>query len=157
MTTIAYRDGILACDSCESDDKGYVLTLRAEKIYRFYVPGLGERKYGMGECLFGGAGDSESIERLVRAVKANEAIELEDTEALLIEPDDSYWLYEGALWIKGKLPYYALGTGAPYATAAFRAGCDAIRAAEIGRDMDPGSGGPIQVLTTDRHKSNQPA
>ena len=148
MTTIAYRDGILAADSRETDDKGYVLTDSSLKLYRVDVP-------NHGECLLGGAGDSESIERLRRALIAGEDIELEDTEALLILPDGAYFLYEGHIWTEGLLPYYALGTGGGYATAAFRAGADAIRACEIGAAMDPLSGGEISVLTTEQHKSRE--
>lgn len=150
MTTIAYRNGILASDSRETACDGhhaYVITDTNTKIQRLHTA-HGRR------LLFAGGGNSEEVEIIRRSVlEGREPPELESAEALIVdEADDRCCLYEGHIWIEVKEPFYAIGTGAPYALAAMRAGADAIQAAEIGTAMDPNSGGDTQYLTTDKHK-----
>lgn len=142
MTTIAYRDGVLASDSRETStngevgDDGFVIDSECEKIWR--LPD--------GQ-LFGAAHASEDCTRLYMALLTGDDMPaLDDVAGILIALDGSYRLYDGHIWVPGRLPYYALGSGARFAFAAFKAGASAQRACEIGAEMDPYSGFPVVSL-----------
>lgn len=136
MTTIVYRDGTLAGDSrvtvndmIDTDKKTKVHRLRDGRLY-------------------GWAGGVEDAERLHIALrKGTEPPRLECISALLIDTDGTIQLYEGNIWIEQKgEPYYAVGSGAPYALGAMDAGADAIAAAKIASKRDVNSGGKVRSV-----------
>lgn len=142
MTTIVYRDGVLASESRlsqtngEAGDDGYVVNDTCKKIYRL--------RDGR---LFAAAHSAEDGDRLLIALQKKQIPPaLDDVEGLLIALDGSMTLYQGHIWLPVRGPYYALGSGARFALAALKAGATAVKAAKIGAAMDPYSGGPIQVL-----------
>lgn len=136
MTTVAYRDGVLAADS-RITAADMVVTDKATKVHRL-----------RDGSLFGHAGSVEDAERLKRAlVKGHDAPKDLDVIALLVHPDGTITLFEGNLWIKQTDPYYAIGSGAPYALGAMDAGADAPSAALIGSRRDTSSGGRIKKVT----------
>lgn len=145
MTTIAVRDGIMACDSRETEDNGnpgdygYIVTDKSVKIWR-----LTDGR------IFGAAHDSEACLRLLHSLNAGE--EAPDfgsaqIQALILNKDGSVELFEGSMWNKVDEPYYAIGSGARFAFAAMHMGGDACEAAAMGIRMDPNSGGAVQHLS----------
>lgn len=148
MTTITYRDGVLASDSRETStngevgDDGYVVNDRCKKVYR-----LPDGR------LFAAAHATEDGERLLLALRNNQTPPaLEDVCALLINHDGTVLMYEGHIWIKQHGPYFAIGSGARFALGAMKVGASAVKAATVGAAMDPYSGGPIQVLKLRRKR-----
>lgn len=146
MTTITYRDGVLASDSRETStngevgDDGYVVNDCCKKVYR-----LPDGR------LFAAAHATEDGERLLRALCNNQTPPaLDDVCALLINHDGTVLMYEGHIWIKQKGPYFAIGSGARFALGAMKVGAGAVKAAKVGAAMDPYSGGPIQTLKLHR-------
>lgn len=127
---------MLAADSRVTVD-GMVVTDRATKVHRLHS-----------NYLFGWCGGVEDAERLRRALRKNEPPPpgLEVT-AILVSPDREVRLFEGAIWIRQKGEYFAIGSGAPYALGAMDAGADAAMAALIGSKRDTGSGGKIKKVT----------
>ena len=100
--------------------------------------------------LFGGAHNSEDIERLFKALKLKQALpKLENIAGLRVDLKRRIWLYEGTIWqhIKG---FYAIGSGAPFALAAMDAGAGAFEAVRIGIKRDPYSGGKITQVRLNR-------
>jgi ATP-dependent protease HslVU (ClpYQ) peptidase subunit len=139
MTVIAYRNGIMAGDSCWSDgsegDYGGVITNLQNKLIR--LPS---------GALYGGAGstDERALVQLlgnVRTVKKMPpASELEKQEydslkALVVLPDMSVWLIEGGPGGNGVEPvnqeFASIGCGGPIAIGAFARGATAEQAVRI--------------------------
>ena len=136
MTTLAYREGVLASDSRITAAET-VITNNQRKVHRL--------KDGR---LFGYAGSVEDGHRLLTALRRNtKPPELEAISALRIDPDGSVWLYEGNVWIKQREAYYALGSGSNYALGAMDAGVSAKDAVRIGIKRDVSSGGRVQAVT----------
>ena len=137
MTTICVRAGVLAGDGRETDDgdNDMVVGDHFKKVHRL--------KDGR---LFGGAGSSENIHRLMVAADHHQAPpKLDDTTALLVDGKKVY-IYEGHMWRSMTEPYYSIGTGRGYAMGAMDAGADAAKATKIASKRDPYSGGKVTAL-----------
>ncbi len=137
MTTIAYRDGIMAGDGretmCKTDESHMVMTDDCVKVFRL--------KDGR---LFGGSQGSEDIYRLHAALQAGTPPpKLDCINALLVDTKRKMWMYEGHMWQPVPGRYYAVGSGAVFAMAAMDAGATAVEAVRIGIKRDPFSGGRI--------------
>lgn len=137
MTTIAYRDGVVASDSLSTshqlrDDHG-------PKIYRVgkaIVAAAGSRPLclkfrdwvagGMkGECPFEGK---------------------DEGNGLIVTAEHVVCWGEFGPW-PVRSPFYALGSGYQIAMGAMALGADPRRAVAVAIDFDTGSGGQIQVLS----------
>jgi 20S proteasome alpha/beta subunit len=160
MTTIAYRAGVLACDSCWSNQDA-VDTLR-RKIVRL--------KSG---ALLGQSGDNDArdVLKLLVGIKTERQLpsrsELQaircDFLGLLILPSGQMfkvatifqspenWNAEAnaddiGVWeVEGK--FAAVGSGAPFAIGAMEAGASARLAAQIACRRDLNSRPPVHTLT----------
>lgn len=140
MTTIAYRDGVLAGDGQETFCALHesAMTLRDDCVKVFKLPD---------GRLFAGAHASEDIERLHQALIKNQAPpKLEDVSGLMIDRRRRVWHYEGNIWQRIKMPFFAIGSGAGFAMAAMLAGATAVEAVKIGIRLDPYSGGKVTAL-----------
>ena len=149
MTTIAYKDRVMAADSRETSicdgESPMVLNDDCTKIFKL-----------SDGSLFGASRGSEEIERLHQSLVDNlPPPKLEDINGLLVKPDETIWLYEGNIWQKIRQTYYAVGSGSLFAFAAMDAGASAIEAAEIGAKRDPYSGGKVIHLRL-RSKKKDP-
>jgi hypothetical protein len=162
MTTIAYKDGIMACDSCWSENKA-VDTLQT-KIER--LPS---------GALLGSAGDNDNrqMKRLFVNVKTPAA--LPDKAAILAirceyagilvlpkgrvfkisatHMSEAHWGADFAddvgLWeISG--PFCAIGTGKEFALGAMAAGKDAVEAVRIACRFDINSRPPVHQVALKR-------
>lgn len=134
MTTVVYRDGVLAGDSRIVSD-GMVHSDNVRKVHRL--------RSGQ---LFGWAGSVEDAHRLRLAIAQSKAIGNLDVIAILVEADGTVGIFEGNAWRTEKEPYFAIGSGAPYATGAMDAGANAVTAAAIGAKRDTQSGGKIKSV-----------
>jgi ATP-dependent protease HslVU (ClpYQ) peptidase subunit len=135
MTSIAYRDGVMAGDSRVTAGD-LVLPDTCRKVHRL-----------RNGALFGAAGNSEAIERLRRAiVRRTQIPKLEEVSALRVDPDGSLWSYEGSIWSKVDAPFAALGSGTTACLAAMYANATAREAVAIACKLDPSSGGRIHVV-----------
>lgn len=150
MTTIAYRDGIIASDSRLSTNKGYVCSDTCKKLFKLKdgaVLGLGGHNHN-GLVLL------HELERAIKESKKPEAkkvlpkIQAKGVEAILVSPNGEVHIYEQCAW--GKLEdcydedYYALGSGSYQACAVMDMGADAITAVKQGIRRDVSSGGRVQ-------------
>lgn len=160
MTTITFRDGIIACDSCWSDG-GTVSTLQS-KIMRLSSGAL------LGSA---GACDSRDIESLLDKIKTPAALPTcaalgtmrLDYAGLLIFPkgarifkiictgiDPSNWdgtndNEEFGLW-EINMPFAAIGSGTDLAIGAMAAGKSARDAVSIAARFDMYSKPPVHSL-----------
>jgi ATP-dependent protease HslVU (ClpYQ) peptidase subunit len=145
MTTIAYRSGVMAADTRETDD-GLILPTCDEKIIQLPNGGL-----------IGAAGASEQcialMEHSARGLRAN--IELDDCEGLRVQPDGTIEVYEGKLWRPVKAPFYAIGSGREIALTAMMMKASAKKAVEIACKLDAYTHGPVTTLTLVKNENKR--
>lgn len=140
MTTIVYRDGVLAADSAVTDRETYVG--ETIKIWRSPMGVLG----GVTGCL----GDSAKFrDWFVGGCQGGVPdFSDNDSEALLVQPDGSVeWVGKGQKRFAIKSRFYAIGSGFKIALGALHAGASAERALEIACDIDNYTRRPILMLT----------
>ena len=140
MTTIAYRNGILAADTAAYVNNGSVrVPGRSKKLYRL--------KDG---SIAAGAGSRKDIEGMIRWLEGgDEPSKDNDAYLLHIKPDRSITYYEGAHVrdVETDCPFYALGSGAATALGAMYAGAGAYGAIEAAIAVDPYTNGEIDTMT----------
>lgn len=144
MTTIAYRDGIMAADTqLTTADRIF----RTEKILR--LPD---------GSLFAGAGGFTDVIK-VRTWVADgcpdempELSENADIECLWVKPDGSIFLLDKEMELMAVCSeYISIGTGSQYALAAMYMGANAENAVQVACEFDPSTSKPIKLynLSTD--------
>jgi ATP-dependent protease HslVU (ClpYQ) peptidase subunit len=141
MTTIAYRDGVLASDS-RLTFVDYVCTDKCIKVWA--LPD---------GTLFGASGDNEGGLALLKSLRAGEPMKTEvdsDFTAIRILPKGQIFITEGKLWDRWPERFVAIGSGGKYALAAMRSGADAVTAVKAGIALDIYSGGRIQQVKLKR-------
>jgi hypothetical protein len=129
----------IAADSMCSGDDGHYLV---EKLKR------GK------QSAFGAAGEWDKILKFYEAIEKGGELDSDcDIEVLELR-HDGLWVYEGTIIpARIKNRFYAIGTGAGYAIAAMHLGKSPKEAVQIAALFDPGTGGPIDVITLEK-KSN---
>jgi ATP-dependent protease HslVU (ClpYQ) peptidase subunit len=152
MTTIAYTNRVLACDSCYSSRE--VVYTRAPKIHRLTSGGL----FG-----FAGDADARAVVELFDRIKSERhlptrkvILDLQvDTDALFIMPNgkifniecgysEGHW--EGGLYEWGER-YAATGSGGKFALVAMECGKTAVEAVHMACRRDINSCPPVHQLT----------
>ena len=140
MTTIAYRDGMLAAD-----------TVVTENGYRVgSVQKIGQ----IGEVLFGVCGVMahmvefrDWIRRgLVGTPPSVMAVADDGGSTAMIVYRDHILCWDRDRWDMMRAPFYAMGTGAKAALGAMAAGATAEEAVAAAILCDTASGGPITIL-----------
>jgi ATP-dependent protease HslVU (ClpYQ) peptidase subunit len=139
MTTIAYRDGILAADG-RTTYGNTIFTDNNKKIHRL-----------SDGALFALCGDVSYVQPMLDALEDDEA-ELPIAEegssftAVIVEKNGKLRLYEGrGGYIALDAPYYAFGSGEEYAIGAMDMGASAEEAVKVASGRDLGTGGVIQI------------
>jgi hypothetical protein len=136
MTTVAYRDGVLATDSQGMED-GFIATHRSRKLY--------ELPNGGHAASVGAKADTTAYIRWLGTGEGDRP-HLGGSTVIVLQPDGTVVVHEyGGEYVLTE-PYAAWGSGFPGAMAAMHAGCDAIRAIEIAAMIDPSTGGPVQSV-----------
>jgi ATP-dependent protease HslVU (ClpYQ) peptidase subunit len=136
MTTLAYKEGVLASDSLTTN--GDTKNGGTQKVFKLPCGRL------IGIC-----GSVENGLVLVQAMKdgAEKPPKLQDVEALLIAANGAVaYRYEGKLFRKLRTKYIAAGSGMDYALAALWMGADAVKAVRAGIYFDRNSGGRVQTV-----------
>lgn len=138
MSTVAYRNGVLAADSRLSF--GDTIS-----------PSGGRKIFDLGDGrLLGFVGSFASAHALLRHFTQPEMFsypELAEASAILILPDGSGMFYDDNGFYPISLePYFAIGSGQDAALGAMAVGASAKRAVEAAISVDKHSGGQIQVL-----------
>ena len=148
MTTIAFRDGIMAADSQETDGG---MKTKCRKLFRV------EDACG-NEVIIGTAGGSftgmlfvdnySSVED--RPAVLDNITEDENFHNLIWDGEDLYevdWLWHP---IKvPRVPFFAIGSGAAAAMGAMHAGASAKEAIQIAKKIDNYTGGTVKTMSLD--------
>jgi hypothetical protein len=140
MTTIAYRDGVLAGDTMTHINK-MKAGFNTRKVFR--LPG----------GAVGYAGDVDAGEFFVSVIKADfkengelsfPKIKLKGVTAIIAVPG-TFHLWEGG-WVSTAMPYFAIGHGMNWAIAAMDAGATAREAVAVSIKRDLYTGGKVQSI-----------
>jgi len=144
MTTIAYKDGILAADSRVMSN-GWIAHDLAEKVF------LRENVF------FAVSGDAVEGKAAIEAILKGEKYIPQDNNVsftvMAVNPcgDIKVWC-NGETHTEGELiplKYWAIGSGRIAAMAAMEVGADAVRAVDIAKKYDPNTGGHVKVYAID--------
>ena len=136
MTTIAYRDGIMASDS---GMYGYgTLDASMQKIF-----------YLFDGRVFAGCGDAALVLQVRDWLNGGEKPDPKDRDAggIIADPAGNVWLLDKNLVempVTG--PFFADGSGNALAMGAMAAGADAVKAIEIAKIYDSHTAGAVQWL-----------
>jgi ATP-dependent protease HslVU (ClpYQ) peptidase subunit len=143
VTTIAYRDGVLASDSrLTSEDN--VITDKCIKLWR--LPD---------GTLYSFAGDNDVGLAMLRNLKKgiDEKVGVPDDgdfTAVRIIPKGRIYINEGNVWYRWPENHIAIGSGGKYAAVALRCGATAVYAVKQGIKSDVHSGGRVQQLRLEK-------
>lgn len=152
MTTIAYRNGILAADSrvTVSSEAGGDRTFQCEKLFRKMIPGPDGT---VEEVIFATAGDSTSGMVFVdwygsgHEAPVTQFMAANADFTVLVLRKDGLWEYDA--WCRGmqiKDEFYAIGSGCKLALGAMEMGAGALKAVEIAGRRDPYTAGPFTTM-----------
>lgn len=139
MTTVVYRDGILASDSAVWDGADYsTMAHKTKKLFRL--------KDG---SIVGIYGTLHTCLNLIAYLNGDEKPgRLEGASAIVVKPSGRIICYEGATQIPViKARYIAAGSGASVALGALFQGANAMEAVKAAIYHDSGSRGPVRSLT----------
>lgn len=147
MTTIAYRDGVMAADTqCSSGNRKF----RISKIKRLKCGGL-----------LGGSGSLAAMLKIQRwaeaGFSADDAPEFGDDggdfEALIVRGDGTVYLLDDEMELMPVTDeLIAVGSGGPYAVAAMHCGLTPAEAVDVAAHYDPGTGGPVHEMRLEKPK-----
>ena len=145
MTTIAYRDGVMAADTM-SNDGTLRVSMNSQKIYRVFT------RFSIVACA-GYVAEAEAfIEWLERGVPDGDKLKVsENFDAIEVACLNA--INPGAVWhwddhltpYKLDAEFYALGNGGHFAMGAMAAGCTAEEAVRLAIKHTIHSGGDIQI------------
>ena len=144
MTTIAYRNGVLAADSCAT-------TGEADGAYQTHCRKLFRKK----DAIIATSGESSSgmvfVDWYGGKVPPDKMLAGGADFICLVLTRSG--LFEYDKWCRGEKilqPFYAIGTGAKAALSAMHAGSSAQRAVEIACMLDPYSKPPVVTMRLKR-------
>lgn len=139
MTTIAYKDGVMAGDGRVScTETGHVFMDTSVKVWKLPDGGL-----------FGAAGCDEDIALVHGALMAGKSKipdHLEEIFGVWVKPNGDVYVTEGAPWHKWGEDFIAIGSGKRCAHTALKLGHDAVTAVKMGIEGDVYSGGAITIV-----------
>lgn len=149
MTTIAYRDGVMAADmQVTAGNRKF----RTTKVRATKAGGL-----------VGGAGNLAHVLKVFDWVEGGMKGDKPDFgeddgefECLIVEPDRSVWLLDEELVpMRVEDGFLAIGSGGPYAVAAMECGRTPEEAVEVAAKFDPATSAPVQVWRLDPPKAKK--
>jgi len=137
MTTIAYRDGILAADTATYIHEGNLrMPDQTTKIFRL-----------SDGSLIAGGGVKRQIVDFAKwfETKEGDKPEIADATIIRVSPNGVITIYDGKTDERDitDCPFYAIGSGAMAALAAMYMGARAEQAVEIAMKLDPWTGGEV--------------
>ncbi|AXQ69584.1 peptidase HslV family [Caulobacter phage CcrSC] len=137
MTTLAYKDGVLAADTRICD--GTLMLGVFTKIRR------------IGPVLTAGCGNAQDVAKFNAWVSSGMEGEFSmgESECWLIAPGQPVLIYENDTFLRIDAPFYASGTGGEIARGAMAMGADAVTAVRQAILHDSATGPPIDVLYLD--------
>jgi len=159
MTTIAYRDGVMASDSQDTEEDDFVISIDSTKVFHLpnnSIVGMAGDTDDRGVFELLGKADIEFCERPTK----EELIETRTTvDALWVWPDQRLWsVYvtyradesEWQAYVSEiHSDYAAVGSGGKFALGAMAFGASAEEAVEVASEFDIYTGGSVQSMSVE--------
>lgn len=136
MTTVAYKDGVLAADSCIVEDGG-----------SRRVPGGMKKIVEIDGDVYSFCGSVSQFLACIKALAENQELPTWEGSTILVKIDlkGRVWSNEGnGPWIKADGKYAAFGSGSSYAYGAMAVGASAVDAVKAASKFDTSTGGPVR-------------
>lgn len=137
MTTIAYKDGIMAADTQVTQGD--------------MVGGYVQKVHLIGGYLVGAAGRLADLQELLTFVESGEKTAPEnmspDLQALIVDKHGDVTVFENGKFLQYEAPFYTLGSGGAIAAGVMSKGFGAVEAVEAAMELDVFSGGEVHVGT----------
>jgi hypothetical protein len=135
MTTIAYRNGILAADTQFTDSSGWTLAGTVSKLFRL--------RDGSIVGISGALETGEAFVNWMDGDQAGDRPTVGDTTRCIHLSEGGVVVYEGTGRYSPKGDFMAWGSGFPVALGAMHMGAEAFHAVEVAAKYDPHTGGAI--------------
>lgn len=146
MSVVAFKEGILAADTCAYGGRGQASPGQKAKIHRLEDG----TRVGIVSAVLG------EPERFLAWMKDGEdrtkwTGDKPDLRALIIRPSGEVFLADDSIWFSGPIECatYGIGSGGDYAQGAMAMGASAKQAVYVACDLDPYCGAPVQTLERD--------
>jgi hypothetical protein len=147
MTTIATTTTEMSCDCRISYGKTYVFTGDTKIIA--VPPKAAKDLFGINKGYIGFAGEVGKWSTVVSWLSSMEGKPPKVGELmafiLLTDTKEIWHANDLTEWMKVKDPYFAIGSGAPYALGALANGANTLDACKIAAKFDPSSGKPFKT------------
>lgn len=142
MTTVTYRDGIMAADSRAFSGDRSPIGFK-DKVHRLADGTL----VGISTTVVGA--DKALVHWVEKGRLPAATDKLDNFMVLMVKPNGQVFYARDQLLWTGPLsaPFYAIGSGGDYALGALSMGATAVQAVEKAIQMDPWSGGDIVTRT----------
>lgn len=146
MTTIAYRDGIMAADSRAYAGDKHPIGSKV-KIRRLEDGTL----IGASTTIVGGG---ERVLDWIEGGMDNDEVVPESFQVLVVRPGGKIFVGTGNCYLSGPLDasYIAIGSGEQYAHGALMMGASAVEAVRVACHCDPWTATPIYTATHRRKR-----
>lgn len=137
MTTIAYRNGILASDALVTSGNA-----RAGKV----------KKIAKGNGVMGGmSGSAEACQSFIEWIEAGAegacpGLDGTDADGILIKGRKTFYVGPKGVPVPFKAKFAAVGSGEKFALGAMAMGADAATAVKVASKLDVNSGGSVRTL-----------
>ncbi|MER8792494.1 hypothetical protein NKH71_32625 [Mesorhizobium sp. M0983] len=145
MTTIAYKDGVMAADSrAFPGHSGYIGTkMKIRRLPDGRLIGASSGRAGACEAILDWYVAGADIKNTPHSV------DRDDLHLLVVHPDGCAQIASHRWTLTGMLsnPYFAIGSGAKHAQAVLEFGGTPEQAVEVACKLDWGSGLPVVSLT----------
>jgi len=140
MTTVAYKNGVMAADSAITDG-----VMRGGKLWKI-------TRHDASGALLGVAGKVTEVVDYLNyfrryGVTKSKKFSLAESTGLIATVEGTVMLVEASTIYPIEEEYFAIGSGAAMAMTAMRCGCSAIIAVKIACELDLFSGPPVRALT----------
>lgn len=137
MTTIAYKDGVLAADT-RATIGDVIDPSEHKKVFRL--------KNGALVGIAGNSGETHTVLKKLRA-KPDDFMNIKfGNNAIYVKPDGAVFEHDGGGWSKITAKYAATGSGFVPALVAMRMGASAKEAVKIAMDFDKNTGGKVRSV-----------
>lgn len=138
MTTVAYRDGLMATDSQATLNNTTILPGESKKVWRLADGSIAA-----------GAGNAFTIAGILSQAKAATEIKTDSyiSSVLSVDASGTVRVHENGATIEVRnAPFFAIGSGAPAAIAAMHCGATAEEAVQAAIKVDVFSSGAVQTI-----------